>query len=148
MSARSRMARARRDRGAPIRLFLVATLVSAGCAPVAGPVCDERGTPLSCDEAGEAPRYSELFAGLLRPNCGRSGVSCHGEGSDSVLSFVDETESYAHVLERFVTPGAPVCSELYLRVISDDLFFRMPPAEPLSQEERCAIARWIAAGAR
>lgn len=129
-------------------LFLVVTLVSAACAPVAGPVCDERDAPLSCDDDGEALRYSALFTGLFRPNCGRSGVSCHGEGSDSVLSFVDEAESHAYLLERFVMPGAPACSELYLRVTSDDVFFRMPPAEPLSHEERCAIARWIAAGAR
>jgi hypothetical protein len=126
----------------------IAILVSAACGPVATPACEDSGVSLVCDEGGAAPDYSELFATLLRPSCGRSGVSCHGEGSDAALLFIDEAESRAYLLEHFVTPGSAACSELYLRATSDDVFFRMPPAQPLSDAERCAIARWIESGAR
>ncbi|UJR83475.1 Hypothetical protein I5071_55430 [Sandaracinus amylolyticus] len=108
------------------------------------PVCDDAGLPSACESA-PVPTYEELYRDVLRPTCGRDGPSCHGEGSRMTLSFVDEAASRDALLERYVTPGSLACSELFRRVTSDDPLFRMPPAEPLPEAARCAIARWIEA---
>lgn len=47
-----------------------------------------------------------------------------------------------------VQPGDPSCSLLMIRLEGQTSDFRMPPGPtPLLAAERCAIAKWIAAGA-
>lgn len=125
-----------------------ASLALGACGPEPEPRCVDAGVAIEHCASEPAPDYATLFETVLRPTCGREGPSCHGPGADDSLFFVGAEESRAYLLEHHVVPGSPACSELYQRVTSDDPFFRMPPAEPLSEASRCAIARWIEAGAR
>lgn len=110
------------------------------------PRCDDAGLPSACEDV-PVPTYEALHRDVLRPSCGRDGPSCHGEGSRMPLSFVDVEASRDALLEHYVVPGSLACSELFRRVTSDEPFVRMPPAEPLPEAARCAIARWIEASA-
>jgi hypothetical protein len=131
-----------------VRLACVAALVLAACGPQPPPpVCTDAGAALEACASAPIPDYATLFETVLRPTCGREGPSCHGPGADDRLFFIDEEASRAYLLEHHVVPGSAACSELHQRVTSDDPFFRMPPAEPLPEASRCAIARWIEAGA-
>jgi hypothetical protein len=50
--------------------------------------------------------------------------------------------------DGFVLPGDAECSELVVRLDTDDDARRMPPgAQALDEAERCSIARWIEDGA-
>lgn len=133
---------------APTHLLALA-LALAACGPEpAPPRCEDAGVALeSCDLGAPAPDYHALYESVLRPTCGRAGPSCHGEGSRRALSFLDEDASRAYLLAEDVVPGRAACSELFLRVTSNDPIFRMPPAETLPEASRCDIARWIEAGA-
>ena len=47
-----------------------------------------------------------------------------------------------------VAAGDPDCSGIVVRVTAADPNVRMPPGRALAAEEQCAIARWIADGAK
>ena len=68
------------------------------------------------------------------------------------LVLEDPTESYDALLgrngaPRRVIPGDPACSDLMVRLDSPGQEWSMPPGTPLDERARCAIRRWIAAGA-
>jgi hypothetical protein len=46
-----------------------------------------------------------------------------------------------------VNPDEPRCSEMLVRIDSPGKDWAMPPGDPLTANERCAIRQWIAAGA-
>jgi hypothetical protein len=125
-------------------------------------------TLLGCgDEAGECllavttecavsyePTYTNIFDNTLRPTCGGPGVSCHGEdGRRGGLVFASEGESYELLLgitdgRPRVIAGDPDASLLLQRLECSSPLPRMPlNSDPLPATARCAIAKWIAAGA-
>ena len=97
--------------------------------------------------------FIEIFQRTLKGTCASSGVSCHGnDGRMGGLVFEDPTESYQALLgqnggPRRVLAGDPACSELMVRLDSPAQEWSMPPGAPLDERARCAIRRWIAAGA-
>jgi Planctomycete cytochrome C len=99
------------------------------------------------------PEFGEIFHRTLNVTCASTGVSCHGQdGSMGNLVFVNMTDSYDALLgqkggTRRVIPGDPACSELMVRLDSLGKDWSMPPGTPLDERARCAIRRWIAAGA-
>jgi len=126
------------------------------------------GTLLGCgDEGGECllavttdcavsyePTYANIFNNTLRPTCGGPGVSCHGEdGRRGGLVFSSESESYELLLglsdgRSRVIAGDPDASLLLQRLECSSPLPRMPlNSDPLPATARCAIAKWIAAGA-
>lgn len=106
-----------------------------------------------CDVSYE-PTYTNIFNNTLRPTCGGPGVSCHGEdGRRGGLVFATAGESYDLLLgitdgRSRVTPGEPDASMLLQRLECSSPLPRMPlNSDPLPATARCAIAKWIAAGA-
>ena len=99
------------------------------------------------------PEFDEIFQRTLSASCASSGVSCHGrEGNMGGLILEDLTQSYDALLGRsggrsHVIPGDPACSNLMVRLDSPGREWSMPPGTPLDERARCAIRRWIAAGA-
>ncbi len=95
------------------------------------------------------------YARDIRPILSDRCYSCHGpseegrEGGlqlDSKASALGESESG----ERAIVPGDFEASELYRRILSDDVDERMPPLESnktLSPEEIEGIKKWIEEGA-
>lgn len=61
----------------------------------------------------------------------------------------DMAATHATLLDsELVIAGDAACSELMVRLDTEDDARRMPPgAQPLDESERCAIAQWIENGA-
>lgn len=125
---------------------LVAAL-AVGCEGAA------RCTEIDVEECRDAPisTFDELHASVLRPSCGE-GLSCHGADDRPAgdIRFDDIELAYAALSDPargLVAPGAPHCSGVVQRIESIDPFWRMPPASSLEPAARCAVIRWIRAGA-
>jgi Planctomycete cytochrome C len=96
--------------------------------------------------------YDTVYKNLFRQRCGTgSGVtSCHGaDGQQGGLTLDDPDAAYDALLgSGHVTPGDAECSPLMVRLETDDSTKRMPRGEAkLPEGVRCAVQRWIAAGA-
>lgn len=103
------------------------------------------------------PTYSEIYSNLLLKTCGApsTGTSCHGpDGAQDGLVLSDKQKAYDFLMGKtdpippLVVPGRPDCSILVQRLESDDPNFRMPLGQTkLSEGVRCAVRKWIKAGA-
>ena len=117
------------------------TLLLLGCG--SSPCVD---LPVSCDPLYE-PTFDNVYTNTLQPTCGFEGTACHSaDGAQGGLVFAELEASYDNVLDR-IEPGDPACSLLIQRIDAPDVADAMPPGDPLSEAERCAIRMWIDAGA-
>jgi hypothetical protein len=125
----------------------VAVLVAglAGCTTSAPPSCitvDTSCAPLY------APTFDNVYAMTLKNTCGSERSSCHSAaGKQGGMSFEDESHAYAALLAGRVTPGDPGCSKMIVRTDSPGAGYQMPPGDPLTEPERCALIQWVQAGA-
>ncbi|HEX4418294.1 MAG TPA: c-type cytochrome domain-containing protein [Kofleriaceae bacterium] len=130
------------------QLWLVAVLATAplaGCTSDAPPDCitvDTSCAPLY------APTFDNVYAMTLKNTCGSQLTSCHSAaGHQGGMSFQDEDHAYAALLAGRVKPGNPGCSLMIVRTSSPGAAYQMPPGDPLSEQERCALIQWVQAGA-
>ena len=130
------------------QLWFVAVLAAAslaGCASDPPPPCitvDTTCAPLY------APTFDNVYTMTLENTCGSQRSSCHSAaGQKGGMSFEDEPHAYAALRAGRVMPGNPGCSKLIVRTDSPGAFYQMPPGDPLSEPERCALIQWIVAGA-
>jgi hypothetical protein len=138
-------------------------VTALGC-PAGDDGGDEDDGPLPCvdvDADGCAPLYApswdNVFEMTLTLDCATGGLSCHGSadalGAEAHgLFFADPDGARALLLEdrgeeTFVIPGDPSCSQLVIRLVTDDTVKRMPPGLVLSSEETCSVVQWVAMGA-
>ncbi len=91
----------------------------------------------------------------IRPIFTGKCTECHGGVKAAAgVSFVYRDQVIDHVSDSgapVVKPYAPQESELYLRITTEDLDDRMPPAEehdPLSEKEIDLLREWIETGAK
>src|SRR5215813_3057839 len=92
----------------------------------------------------------------VRPILSQNCFSCHGEGVRKTGLRLDiQKAAYDPIPEdkskRAVVPGNPGKSELYKRIVSTNLDYKMPPKEAhrtLSARDVRVIERWIAQGAQ
>ncbi|MCA9652945.1 MAG: hypothetical protein KC501_23720 [Myxococcales bacterium] len=140
----------------PSVLALVASLMLAGgCEPDddddGGPSCVERDAA-TCAPLYE-PTWDRVFTQTIQPSCGTAGAACHASAQASGASggFVvtDMAATHSALLDGgFVVPGDEACSDLMVRLDTDDTSYLMPPgSQPIDEGERCAVAQWIAQGA-
>lgn len=102
----------------------------------------------ACAPAYE-PTFTNVFERTLKPSCGRGGAACHtATGRQGGLVFENVDEAYEGLQAGPVAAGDPDCSGIVVRVTAADPNVRMPPGRALAAEEQCAIARWIADGAK
>ena len=137
-------------------LLALAAALSLACAACASSddAAPDASAPERCTSVDPAceptyePSYDAIFTRVLQPTCGKSGVSCHStRGRQGALSFEDADVAYDELLASAVRPGNAACSELVVRLESTDSAERMPPPAAIPAEDRCAIVRWIQAGA-
>ncbi len=133
------------------RAVLVASLVSCSDPPEPQPaprVCAPAPPPPTCSPLYE-PTFTNVFERTLRPSCGLGGAACHtAKGRQGGLVFEDADEAYRALQAGQLSPGDPGCSALVVRLTATDPNLRMPPGRALAAEEQCAVARWIADGAK
>ena len=98
-----------------------------------------------------ATEPSEDFQHLVQPIFARHCAACHGMGEAEAGLNLMHRESAREELEsgeRAIVPGNLDESSLWLRINSDDETERMPPeGEPLSDDAKELIRRWILEGA-
>ncbi len=92
------------------------------------------------------------FGRDIRPILSRRCTQCHGTADqEGGLSFGDRETALAELDsgERAITPGSLDESALWERIhLADDDEMRMPPeGDPLSEDEKDKLKRWILAGA-
>lgn len=122
----------------------------AGSPPDAPLSCVAASTYAACTPLYE-PKYDEIFARTFKVSCASSGVSCHAStGRQGGINFDDADEAYRNIVTdtRAVRPSNAECSPLVFRIAATDGRIRMPPGRSLDPGEQCAIARWIANGAK
>jgi Planctomycete cytochrome C len=130
------------------QLWFVAALAAAalaGCTSDAPPSCitvDTTCAPLY------APTFDNVYTMTLQNTCGSQNASCHSAaGQQGGMSFEDQQHAYRALLAGRVVPGNPGCSKMVVRTSSPGASYQMPPGDPLSEAERCALLQWVAAGA-
>jgi Planctomycete cytochrome C len=138
-------------------MMLAAALLGSACDGDSGDSDDDGASCVVRDASACTPLYEPTWERVLTetitPRCGTPGSACHGEptatGADGGLVVSEMAATHAALLDGgFVRPGDAACSELMVRLDTDDDAQRMPPgAQALAESERCSIARWIEDGA-
>ncbi len=132
---------------------VLAGLVIPGCGDDSsedggGPMCAEIDS--KCTEAF-GPTWDNVYKFVIEPSC--AAAICHGQQMQGGLNMSSSPEAYQGLVEGVggkprVIKGDAACSMLTERIETDDPDKRMPyKTMQLSAGERCAIEKWIAAGA-
>jgi hypothetical protein len=132
--------------------LVVGLALVAGCPSDPPPMC------ITVDTAcapGYVPTFDNLYKNTLKNSCGSTQASCHSAtGHQGGLSMADEATAYADLLAMSpnyhrarVSPGDAACSLMIVRTDSPGTDYQMPPGEPLSEPERCALIQWVQMGA-
>lgn len=126
-------------------LFAAALGLLAGCKEPP-PACTSVAIDLTCNTQ-YVPTFDNVYNNTLDRHCGTREGSCHAATGDAGLSFADRQTAFESLTNGHVTPGDPACSELIVRTIESGTDYQMPPKEALSAFDRCALVKWVAAGA-
>ena len=128
-------------------------LALAGCPSEPPPKCITVDT--SC-AAGYVPTFDNVYRNTIAVSCGGLRNSCHSAtGHQDGLSFESEDAAYTNLMMASgkdpsrlrVVPGDPACSLFIVRTDSPGADYQMPPGDPLSAPERCALIQWVQNGA-
>jgi hypothetical protein len=127
------------------RLLLVVCLLAAGCEEPP-PACKMVDT--SCSP-GYVPTFPNVYNNTIKGSCGTDDSSCHSaSGRAGGLSMATMDDAFANLHQLgLVTAGDASCSEMIVRTDSPGKDYQMPPGDPLSPEERCALIQWVQMGA-
>jgi hypothetical protein len=129
------------------QLWSVAALAGlyAACASDPPPSCitvDTGCAPLY------PPTFDNIYTMTLRDTCGSQRASCHSAaGRQGGMSFEDPQHAFDALRSGRVVPGNPGCSKMIVRTDSPGASYQMPPGDPLSEPERCALIQWVQGGA-
>jgi len=127
-------------------MYLAAAVLVGGCPSVPPPACTTETIDATCAPL-YMPTFDEVYSRTLREGCGANRNACHSASGDGAMSLADPATAYASLLDGRVTPGDPSCSELIVRTHDLGTDYQMPPGAPLGESTRCALVRWVAAGA-
>jgi len=128
------------------RLLLVVCVLAAGCPSEPPPACKMIDT--TCAPA-YVPTFPNVYNNTIKGGCGTDDSSCHSaSGRAGGLSMATMDEAYSGLLMAGrVKPGDPSCSEMIVRTDSPGKDYQMPPGDPITPEERCALIQWVQMGA-
>lgn len=127
------------------RMSLAAAILFGGCSEPP-PACTTETIDVTCAPL-YMPTFDNVYENTLKTGCGSNRGSCHSASGDGDISLADPATAYNSLLDGRVTPGDPTCSELIVRTHDLGTDYQMPPGAPLGESTRCALVRWVAAGA-
>ncbi len=128
--------------------FLILFLFLAGCAPTplrwsppsgkTKPNAEATPVPTAFPRPGVDTWFERLQTKIFNPQCVRCHNTQHPKG-DVDLS------SYEKIMDRLglVIPNDPDNSQMYQVIAAE----QMPPRDPLSEDDKALIFKWIEAGA-
>ncbi len=142
------------------RLLVPVLLATLGCTDDGGGD-DEAAQVPECIEyslEGCAPlypaTYDQVWSQTLSDGCAEFGTACHAQadaaGAENGLIFADPQIAWEHMTmtSQLIKPGDPLCSPLFVRLVSEDPAIRMPPGtSSLDPGALCSIGTWISDGA-
>ncbi|MFV8755557.1 hypothetical protein ACNOYE_33830 [Nannocystaceae bacterium ST9] len=98
--------------------------------------------------------YDQVWEQTFSDSCAEFGTACHAQadaaGAENGLVFADPQLAWEHLTmtSDLVKPGDPLCSPLFVRLVSTDPEIRMPPGNTsLDAGALCSIGTWISDGA-
>lgn len=115
--------------------------------------CSSDEAPPSCITVDTtcAPLYSPTFDNVynmtIKDTCAASAACHSASGRQGGLSLATAQEAFDALRAGRVVPGDPGCSEVIVRTDSPGASYQMPPGDPMSAAERCALVQWVQAGA-
>lgn len=128
-----------------MRQSWLAALALAACTSDPPPACitvDTACAPLY------SPTFDNIYSMTLQTTCGSDRSSCHSaSGMQGGMSFQSAQRAFDSLTAGRVVAGDPGCSKLIVRTSSPGEDYQMPPGDPLSAAERCALIQWVANGA-
>ena len=127
-------------------LSLPAVLLLGGCPSDPPPACTTVAIDTSC-APGYMPTFDNVFIETINIGCGSRSGACHSARGAGGMNLSDPATAYASLLDGHVTPGDPACSEIIVRTHGIGEDYQMPPGAALDAPERCALVKWVAAGA-
>lgn len=129
-----------------IGVWLVAAGALAGCPSDPPPSCATVET--ACAPLYQ-PTFANVYANTIQRGCGSERAACHSAAGEANLSFADVDTAYAALRDHgHVIAGDASCSELVVRIVGVGEDYQMPPGDPLSAAEACAVVQWVQAGAQ
>ena len=158
MSKQPQLFNARRSAGArhtirALPAIVAAALSAAGCSGHDhGDIPDTVALSPDCNESF-SPTFPEVSERVLRQTCAAGGSSCHStEGAQGGLALESPDVAYGALVEGvgghdLVVAGNSESSELMVRLEITGEDWSMPPGNQLDAGARCAIQKWIDAGA-
>lgn len=132
--------------------IVVGVALVAGCPSNPPPACVTVDTTCA---PGYVPTFDNMYANTLKQGCGSTRSSCHSAaGHMGGLDMSDEATAYTSLLGTSikynrprVEPGNAACSLMIVRTDSPGADYQMPPGDPLTEPERCALIQWVQNGA-
>ncbi len=126
--------------------WLVLGTALAGCPSTPPPACITVDT--SC-APGYVPTFDNVWKNTMQTGCGSTRASCHSaSGHMGNLDMADEATAYTSLMAHGrVKAGDPACSLMIVRTDSPGADYQMPPGDPLTPAERCALIQWVQNGA-
>ncbi|HSD91149.1 MAG TPA: c-type cytochrome domain-containing protein [Kofleriaceae bacterium] len=130
-----------------MRRMLLVVCVLAGCPSEPPPACLPT-VDTTC-APGYVPTFTNVYANTIHQSCGTDQSSCHSaSGRAGGLSMETQDAAYANLMANGrVKPDDPACSKMIVRTDSPGKDYQMPPGDPISAEERCALIQWVQMGA-
>ncbi len=128
------------------RMYLAAAVLLGGCPTEPPPACTTEAIDVTCAPL-YTPTFDEVYSRTLRQGCSVNSSACHSARGDGDMDLSTPAAAYASLLDGRVKPGDPTCSELIVRTHDLGTDYQMPPGGPLGESTRCALVRWVAAGA-
>jgi hypothetical protein len=125
----------------------------AGCPREPPPACITVDT--SCAPS-YVPTFANVYKNTISVSCGATNSSCHNAaGHMAGLTLEDQATAYTKLTSASqldpsrmrVVAGDPACSLVIVRTDSPGKDYQMPPGDPLSDGERCALVQWVEMGA-
>jgi hypothetical protein len=123
--------------------------LAAGCPSTPPPACKVVDTACA---PGYVPTFTNVYNNTIKNGCGSTKSNCHSASNKAGgMSFASQDAAYNALLDatkRRVVPGDPSCSEMIVRTDSPGEDYQMPPGDPLSAQDRCALIQWVLQGAQ
>lgn len=119
-----------------------------GCAQNEAAACLETVAEVDCQPEYE-PTFENIYTRTLLARCAVGGGACHLAGAAHGGLVLDSIEAaYSGLVsDGRVVSMDPNCSILIDRIEREGQPGLMPPNNPLSEAERCAVTLWVRGGA-
>lgn len=128
------------------RMWLTAAVLLAGCPSEPPPECTLVPIDTNCAPL-YMPTFDNVYANTINIGCGSKSGACHSARGDGDMNLSDPATAHASLLDGRVVPGDPTCSEMIVRTHGLGEDYQMPQGAALGASERCALVKWVAAGA-